>query len=75
VRGVQKEVGLRFSARDILRAEDAPFEAGEQAGRRQRETDALVLGYGGLSEPAIEEGIRRLAEVLDELPKEELNGD
>jgi GntR family transcriptional regulator/MocR family aminotransferase len=35
------------------------------------QTDALVLGYAGLSEPAIEEGIRRLAEVLDELPKEE----
>jgi GntR family transcriptional regulator/MocR family aminotransferase len=31
------------------------------------ETDALVLGYANLSEPAIEEGIRRLAEVLDEL--------
>jgi GntR family transcriptional regulator/MocR family aminotransferase len=29
-----------------------------------RETDALILGYAGLSEPAIEEGIRRLAEVL-----------
>jgi DNA-binding transcriptional MocR family regulator len=40
-----------------------------------RETDALVLGYGGLSEPAIEEGIRRLAEVLDELPKEESHGE
>jgi GntR family transcriptional regulator/MocR family aminotransferase len=39
-----------------------------------RETDALVLGYAGLSEPAIEEGIRRLAEVLDELPKEESHG-
>ncbi len=35
-----------------------------------RETDALVLGYAGLSEPAIEEGVRRLAEVLEELPKE-----
>ncbi|HWX87753.1 MAG TPA: PLP-dependent aminotransferase family protein [Solirubrobacteraceae bacterium] len=31
-----------------------------------RETDALVLGYAGLSEPAIEEGIRRLGEVLRE---------
>ena len=31
------------------------------------ETDALVLGYAGLSEPAIEEGIRRLALVLDTL--------
>jgi GntR family transcriptional regulator/MocR family aminotransferase len=30
-------------------------------------TDALVLGYANLSEPAIEEGIRRLAEVLEEL--------
>jgi GntR family transcriptional regulator / MocR family aminotransferase len=29
-----------------------------------RDTDALILGYGGLSEPAIEEGIRRLGEVL-----------
>jgi DNA-binding transcriptional MocR family regulator len=29
-----------------------------------RESDALVLGYAGLSEPAIEEGIRRLSEVL-----------
>jgi GntR family transcriptional regulator/MocR family aminotransferase len=35
-----------------------------------RATDALVLGYAGLSEPAIEEGIRRLAEVLDDLPEE-----
>ena len=34
-----------------------------------RETDALVLGYAGLSEPAIEEGIRRLAEVLNDLPE------
>ncbi|HWX45688.1 MAG TPA: PLP-dependent aminotransferase family protein [Solirubrobacteraceae bacterium] len=32
-----------------------------------RETDSLVLGYAGLSEPAIEEGIRRLAEVLGKL--------
>jgi GntR family transcriptional regulator/MocR family aminotransferase len=30
--------------------------------------DGLVLGYANLSEPAIEEGIRRLAEVLSELP-------
>jgi GntR family transcriptional regulator / MocR family aminotransferase len=30
-------------------------------------TDALVLGYANLPEPAIEEGIRRLAEVLEEL--------
>jgi GntR family transcriptional regulator/MocR family aminotransferase len=29
-----------------------------------RDTDALILGYAGLSEPAIEEGIRRLGEVL-----------
>jgi GntR family transcriptional regulator/MocR family aminotransferase len=28
------------------------------------DTDALVLGYANLAEPAIEEGIRRLAEVL-----------
>ena len=32
-----------------------------------RETDALVLGYANLSEPAIAEGVRRLAEALDEL--------
>ncbi len=32
-----------------------------------RETDALVLGYANLPEPAIAEGIRRLAEVLGEL--------
>jgi GntR family transcriptional regulator / MocR family aminotransferase len=31
------------------------------------EDDALVMGYANLSEPAIEEGVRRLAEVLDEL--------
>jgi GntR family transcriptional regulator / MocR family aminotransferase len=37
-----------------------------------RETDALVLGYAGLSEPAIEEGIGRLAGVLDDLPDEEV---
>jgi GntR family transcriptional regulator/MocR family aminotransferase len=30
-------------------------------------TDALVLGYANLSEPAIEEGIHRLAEALEEL--------
>lgn len=28
------------------------------------QTDALVMGYANLSEPAIEEGVRRLAEVL-----------
>jgi GntR family transcriptional regulator/MocR family aminotransferase len=33
-----------------------------------RRTDALVLGYANLSEPAIEEGIRRLAEVLEDAP-------
>jgi GntR family transcriptional regulator/MocR family aminotransferase len=42
--------------------------------RPTRETDALVLGYAGLSEPAIEEGIRRLAEVLDDLPEEVSDG-
>jgi GntR family transcriptional regulator/MocR family aminotransferase len=31
------------------------------------ETDALVMGYANLSEPAIEEGVRRLARVLGEL--------
>jgi GntR family transcriptional regulator/MocR family aminotransferase len=30
--------------------------------------DALVLGYANLAEPAIEEGIRRLARALRELP-------
>jgi GntR family transcriptional regulator/MocR family aminotransferase len=30
-------------------------------------TDALVLGYASLTEPAIEEGVRRLAAVLGEL--------
>jgi len=30
--------------------------------------DGLVLGYANLAEPAIEEGIRRLALVLEELP-------
>ena len=29
-----------------------------------RETDALVMGYANLSEPAIDEGVRRLAQVL-----------
>jgi GntR family transcriptional regulator/MocR family aminotransferase len=29
--------------------------------------DALVMGYASLPEPAIEEGVRRLSEVLDEL--------
>jgi GntR family transcriptional regulator/MocR family aminotransferase len=32
-----------------------------------RQTDALVMGYANLSEPAIGEGVRRLAEVLEEL--------
>jgi GntR family transcriptional regulator/MocR family aminotransferase len=32
-----------------------------------RHTDAVVLGYAGLSEPAIAEGIARLAVVLDDL--------
>ena len=31
------------------------------------QTDALVMGYANLSEPAIDEGVRRLAEVLGEL--------
>jgi GntR family transcriptional regulator/MocR family aminotransferase len=31
------------------------------------QTDALVMGYANLSEPAIEEGVRRLAAVLAEL--------
>ncbi|MGH2863755.1 MAG: PLP-dependent aminotransferase family protein [Solirubrobacteraceae bacterium] len=31
------------------------------------DTDALVLGYGNLAEPAIEEGIRRLAAALEEI--------
>jgi len=31
------------------------------------DTDALVLGYANLTEPAIEEGIRRLADVLEKL--------
>jgi GntR family transcriptional regulator / MocR family aminotransferase len=30
-------------------------------------TDSLVLGYGNLTEPAIDEGIRRLAEILEEI--------
>ncbi len=30
--------------------------------------DGLVLGYANLAEPAIEEGIRRLARALEELP-------
>jgi GntR family transcriptional regulator/MocR family aminotransferase len=33
-------------------------------------TDALVLGYAGLTEPAIAEGVRRLAEVFHELTTE-----
>jgi GntR family transcriptional regulator/MocR family aminotransferase len=33
--------------------------------------DGLVLGYANLAEPAIEEGIRRLAEALAELPPPE----
>jgi GntR family transcriptional regulator / MocR family aminotransferase len=33
-------------------------------------TDAIVLGYANLTEPAIAEGVRRLAEVLDNLEKE-----
>jgi len=32
-----------------------------------RRTDSLVLGYANLSEPAIAEGVRRLAEALREL--------
>ena len=35
------------------------------------QTDALVLGYAGLSEPAIEEGIRRLGEVVRNLNNRE----
>ena len=33
-------------------------------------TDAVVLGYANLAEPAIEEGVRRLAQVLDNMEKE-----
>jgi GntR family transcriptional regulator/MocR family aminotransferase len=35
-----------------------------------RETDALVMGYASLSEAAIEEGVRLLGEVLEELYEE-----
>jgi len=35
------------------------------------QTDALVLGYAGLSEPAINEGMRRLGEVIRSLNNEE----
>ena len=31
------------------------------------DTDALVIGYANLAEPAIEEGIRRLAAALAEI--------
>jgi GntR family transcriptional regulator/MocR family aminotransferase len=31
--------------------------------------EGLILGYANLAEPAIEEGIRRLARVLDDLPR------
>jgi GntR family transcriptional regulator / MocR family aminotransferase len=31
--------------------------------------DGLVLGYANLAEPAIEEGVRRLAEAIAELPR------
>jgi GntR family transcriptional regulator / MocR family aminotransferase len=31
--------------------------------------DGLVLGYANLAEPAIEEGVRRLAEAISELPR------
>jgi len=34
-----------------------------------RETDALVLGFTRAQRAAIEEGIRRLAEVLEEFPR------
>jgi len=37
-------------------------------------TDAVVLGYANLTEPAIAEGIRRLADVLDTLEKETPDG-
>ena len=30
--------------------------------------DGLILGYANLTEPAIEEGIRRLARALEGLP-------
>jgi len=33
-------------------------------------TDAVVLGYANLAEPAIEEGVRRLAQVLENMQKE-----
>jgi GntR family transcriptional regulator / MocR family aminotransferase len=38
-----------------------------------RSTDSLVLGYANLSEPAIEEGVRRLAASLAELERKELH--
>jgi GntR family transcriptional regulator / MocR family aminotransferase len=37
-------------------------------------TDALVLGYANLAEPAIAEGVRRLADVLDHMRKETSDG-
>jgi GntR family transcriptional regulator / MocR family aminotransferase len=36
------------------------------------QTDALVLGYAGLSEPTISEGIRRLGKVIQHLNEEEV---
>ncbi len=41
---------------------------------RPAETGALVLGYANLAAPAIEEGVRRLARILDELYPDATDG-
>jgi DNA-binding transcriptional MocR family regulator len=42
--------------------------SGDDLGSSTIDRLALVLGYAGLSEPAIAEGISRLAEALDAYP-------
>ena len=44
------------------------YPLGYAYARERRVHDGIVLGYATLAEPAIEEGVRRLAEVLGELP-------
>jgi GntR family transcriptional regulator / MocR family aminotransferase len=62
-RAVDLKVLMSATAERSLRVYPLEFHRIESAKR----ADALVMGYANLSEPAIDEGVRRLAEVLREL--------
>ena len=59
-RAVDLQALIAATEQRSLRVYPLEFHRIEPAG----EADALVMGYANLSEPAIDEGVRRLAEVL-----------